>query len=397
MKPILFTGLRPTGDLHLGHYVSLIQPLMKYKGQYQIFIMIADLHAQTELRKDKVNYQCFSDDLNSNTMFALQIITDFLSPDEFVVFRQSDLKEYHLDLFYKLLMISRHNQVFGNPIFIDAMKTELFKIIDLLKLHPKVREALKIFINDTPESLYGHISEPMTNKLVRYLSALLDWGEVKLTTPLIEKIVKQLNTRIGVMGFATYPILMAADILLYQPEYTLVGKDQNPHIQITNDLAKNINNTFGFSIKGTTAMIDYAQTLKGIDGSKMSKTLGNYIPLKSLLSDSKSGVDLFLKMKSHPHRLNEPGNAAECLVGEYWNAFDSYLNHPINIGEICSTGRLGCERCKFELFDHLRIIIQRDLRCKRIFEDTDKMFREGAEVARQRIMEGELIKKHFIG
>lgn len=392
MKPILLTGFRPTGDFHLGHYLSLIEPLIKHKNDYRIFLMVADLHAQTGLRQPKVNYQSFSDDLECNILFALQIITDFLDPKDFVVFRQSDLREYHLDLFYKLLMVSRHNLTFGNPVFIDAMRTEIHNGIDLLKLEPVIKSGLKQFIQNHPEVLWGNISDQMEQELYMFLAVNHKWIKKEAVT----KIVKHLNTRIGVMGFATYPILMAADIILYQPEYTLVGRDQSPHIQIANDLVKILNKTFDFKVKPTKPMIDLAQTLKGNDGCKMSKSLGNYIPLKHLLRKDNLGFDWFLKMKSYPRRINEAGKADECLVAQYWNQFDCYLNNPMNISEICAKGVLSCFLCKDQLFKTIKIIIQKNMRENRIFEDTDQMLKDGAEVARQRILEGELIKKHFI-
>lgn len=390
MKPILLTGFRPTGDLHLGHYLSLIEPLLKYKNEYQIFLMVADLHAHTGLRQPKMNYQSFLDNLECDTLFALQIITDFLDPDAFVVFRQSDLREYHLDLFYKLLMVSRHSLTFGNPVFIDAMRTELRNDIDLLKLEPAIKTGLKVFIQDHHEVLWGNISDQMEQELYMFLAMNYKWIKKEAVT----KIVKHLNTRIGVMGFATYPILMAADIILYQPEYTLVGQDQSPHIQITNDLVKILNKTFGFNVQPTIPMINLAQTLKGNDGCKMSKTMKNYIPLKHLLRKDDLGKDWFMRMKSYPRRIDEGGKPSECLVWEYWWQFD---DSPYNIiNQSCLKGLTNCAGCKYELFQHVKSMVQKHTRGNRVFEDTDQMLRDGAEVARKRILEGELIKKHFI-
>lgn len=392
MKSVLLTGFRPTGNLHLGHFISLIEPILRYKDQHQIFIMIADLHAHTELRKPMVDYLHFSDDLAISAHMALQIITNFVDPKDIVVFRQSDLKEYHLDLFYKLLMVSRHNLTFGNPVFVDSMETELHREIDLLKLDPFVRQWIKIFIDNNPEVLWGNISESMTKKLkAHFFGAPTDWSKYKVTVELIEKTVKHLNTRIGVMGFATYPILMAADIILYQPEYTLVGKDQNPHIQITNDLVKIMNKTFGFDLQPTKAMICSESTLKGNDGLKMSKTAGNYIPLKQLLRNDNLALEWFTKMKSYPRRLDEAGNPRECLVAEYWNTFGSS-----SIQDMCATGKLGCLECKNNLYQLVKSRIRSLLRENRIYEDTEKMLKEGAEVARQRLMDGELARSYFI-
>lgn len=82
------------------------------------------------------------------------------------------------------------------------------------------------------------------------------------------------------MGTFNYPVLMAADILLYSPDLVPVGKDQKQHVEITRDIAEKFNSTYGETFKlPKEHIIDSVETVPGVDGQKMSKSYGNYIPL----------------------------------------------------------------------------------------------------------------------
>lgn len=346
-KPVLLTGFRPTGDLHLGHYFSLIDPIIRMQNNYKIYVLVADLHALTEFRKyPTIDYQMFKNDIHKYTVNALTILSHFVDINKLVIFKQSDLMRYHYDLFYKLLMLSKHNLTFGNPVFIDAMQGEYYKSIDALNLNPQVKKVLKKFIEYAPELLWGNISNHLAHDLANYLTA----NDVQLSNQVIDRIVKILNTRSGVTGFATYPILMAADIILYSPKYVLVGNDQAPHLYITNELIKIVNNTFGLELDKVSPMIDHAQTLKGNDGRKMSKTFDNHLPLEYLLMDEQAGMSWCMKLKTFSKLKGEPGKVDECLAGEYSKLFD--INHSYT--ERCIDGSVGCVECKQNLFIEIR-------------------------------------------
>ena len=349
-RPIIFTGIRPTGELHLGHYFSLIRPIKEYYETHQIFLMIADLHALTELRTNEIDYNELLNELSINTARCIDMINQFVPVDQLTIFRQSDLRRYHYDLFYKLLMLSRHNQTFGNPVFQDAMRAEFFNEIDMMKLDAELKKLLKQFIIENPEILWGNISKQMGNRL---LDLCINVG-IKLSEYQFEKIIKTLNTRIGVLGLSSYPVLMAADIILYDPKYVLVGKDQSPHLQITNDFIRILNQTFNKSISPIAPLIVDEKTIKGNDGNKMSKTLGNYVPLKYFFKSTvNKSLDWFMQFKTYPRRKEEAGDPDQCPVAEFYRTVALDCVHFAQ----CREGQIGCVTCKYSLHDQVKTLI----------------------------------------
>lgn len=380
MKPILLTGFRPTGDLHLGHYFSLIDPIIQNQNDFKIFVLVADLHALTELRKSaRIDFSQFKSEIDHNTESAIIAISHFVNIDNLVIFRQSDLMRFHYDLFYKLLMLSRHNLTFGNPIFIDAMRSELSKDIDSLKLDSTYKDLLNEFVVDHQEILWGNISSDLENQLFLFIRDRY----IALSKSQVTKIVKLLNTRVGVMGLATYPILMAADIILYRPQYVLVGSDQEPHIQITNDLIKIMNNTFGTTIDKVHPMIYNTMTLKGNDGRKMSKTFNNHIPLMDLANGF--GLNWFKSLRTYPRLKNQCGNPNECLVGEYSKVF-KVNNYCI---QRCSEGSVGCVECKTSLYNDIDLLMNyKSPYDKEI--DINQILNNGSNIAIDRIVDNKI-------
>lgn len=105
------------------------------------------------------------------------------------------------------------------------------------------------------------------------------------------------------MGLFNYPVLMAADILLYSPDIVPVGRDQKQHIEYARDIAQKFNNTYGETFKlPEDLIVEEVETVSGVDGQKMSKSYGNTIPLfgadaeikkavMSIVTDSKEPAD----------------------------------------------------------------------------------------------------------
>lgn len=334
-KPILFTGIRPTGELHLGHYLSIIDPIVKNIDNYQVVVMIADLHALTELRNNKTMRQV-AQEIDDNVKQILDTLSMFVDLSSLIVFRQSDLQQYHYNLFYKLLMISKNHMTFGNPIFIEAMTTEYEHEIDLLKLDSDIKTSLKDFFSDHPELLVTGISNE--EEITRFLLTRFEMSKTS-----IKKIIKYLNTRVGVAGFAMYPILMAADIILHGGDYILVGSDQIPHLQITNELIKLLNNSWCVSVKVPDKVVVHSKTIKGIDGRKMSKTLNNHLPIIHVFDDECR--EFINQLRTYSRRRDETGIPEECVVWEYFNAFDL----TSDCIDKCRVAQVGCVNCKQSL------------------------------------------------
>lgn len=389
-KPMLFTGIRPTGELHLGHYFSIIEPMVKRQKDHQIVIMIADLHSLTSLRKACKNIMLHevAHDISTYTDEIINVLSRFIKIDNenVIIFRQSDLREYHYDLFYKLMMISRHSMTFGNPIFSEAMIIEYEREVDLLKLDIKMKDLIKQFIHWTPEILWGNISERIGIDLKTFLiKKYNELHRISIEEDKIDKIIRYLNTRIGVIGLASYPILMAADIILHNPEYVIVGSDQIPHMQITNDLVDLLNKYWDLLIRQPKGVIIHSKTVKGSDGRKMSKSYGNHLSINDLFDDD-SGV-FFNKIKTYSRKREDTGIPSRCLVGEYFNLF----NLTNNCLDLCKVAQIGCVECK----SILRKSIMEFISTTAIFKSSnhENLLIDGANIMKERINNNTILRK----
>ncbi|MFZ1685437.1 MAG: tryptophan--tRNA ligase [Candidatus Zixiibacteriota bacterium] len=162
-------------------------------------------------------------------------------------------------------------------------------------------------------------------------------------------------------AFLGYPVLQAADICLYNAHKVPVGKDQEKHIWLANDLAKRFNQLYGETFVEPEALFTEIPLILGADNRKMSKSYNNHIPLDFSEEDTVKRLKTFF---TDPKKLrkNDPGNPDGCPV---------YLLHrvytPNAVNEIappCRTGELGCVDCKMRLAKNLNDAL-RPIRDKR--------------------------------
>lgn len=269
-KKVILSGMRPTGRLHIGHYVGALENWIKLQNEYQNYHLIADYHVLTT-------------NLNSENIYrdSIEMLIDWLSagldPEKSPMFRQSQIKEHaelHL-IFSMLISVSR------------------------LERNPTLKDQ-----------------------------------------------VRDLNIEALVYGHLGYPVLQAADILLYKGEKVPVGEDQVPHVEITRELARRFNNQYGEVFPEPEPLLTKFSRLVGLDGNaKMSKSLGNTI----LLSDDAEAVKSKLrKAVTDPQKLRkgDPGHPEVCLVFSYHKRFN-----PDEVSAIdadCRSGKLGCVDCKLK-------------------------------------------------
>lgn len=151
-------------------------------------------------------------------------------------------------------------------------------------------------------------------------------------------------------GHLGYPILQAADILIYKAHLVPVGEDQLPHVELTREVARKFNKTYGDVFIVPSGRVTEFSRLPGLDGRKMSKSLGNTI----LLSDEPDEIANKVKRAvTDPAkiRLGDPGNPEICNVFIYHKKFN-----PEEVDEIekdCRSGALGCVACKKNLAEKL--------------------------------------------
>jgi tryptophanyl-tRNA synthetase len=126
-------------------------------------------------------------------------------------------------------------------------------------------------------TLFRHSDVPQVTELAWILSTLAPMGLLERATSYKDKLARGMSANVGLFS---YPILMAADILIYDSDVVPVGKDQKQHIEITRDLAGKMNETYGQIFKLPEPRIQLeTETVPGIDGQKMSKSYGNNVDI----------------------------------------------------------------------------------------------------------------------
>jgi len=153
-------------------------------------------------------------------------------------------------------------------------------------------------------------------------------------------------------GFLGYPVLQAADILLYKPDFVPVGKDQLPHLELTRELARRFNDIYKTRVfPEPKEHLTKFPKVPGTDGRKMSKSYGNTINL----SDAEPVVRQKLKtMVTDPARVrrNDPGNPDVCPVYEFHKIYSPQAVQD-QINKECRTAAIGCIDCKKLVADRM--------------------------------------------
>ena len=157
---------------------------------------------------------------------------------------------------------------------------------------------------------------------------------------------------LGTYGFLGYPVLQAADILLYKPDFVPVGKDQLPHLELTREIARRFNDIYKTPVfpEPKEHLTKFPKVL-GTDGRKMSKSYHNTINL----SDAEPVVRQKLKtMVTDPARVRrtDPGNPDICPVYEFHKIYSSV---PVQeqINKDCRSAAIGCIDCKKQVADKM--------------------------------------------
>jgi tryptophanyl-tRNA synthetase len=289
-KKRILSGMRPTGKLHIGHYVGALENWINLQQEYENYHLIADYHVlTTNLNSDSI----YQDSIDMLIDWLASGLDPVISP----MFRQSQIKEH----------------------------TELHLIFSMLVT---------------------------VNRLER--------------NPTVKDQVRDLNIENVIYGHLGYPVLQAADILLYKGDLVPVGEDQVPHIEITREIARKFNNQYGVVFPEPEPKLTAFARLSGLDGdAKMSKSLGNTI----LLSDDEETIKTKLKKaKTDPQKMrkNDPGRPEVCLVFSYHKKFTPNEIPEIEAG--CRSGALGCVDCKMKCSANISNFIAPILEKRKYYE-----------------------------
>lgn len=179
---------------------------------------------------------------------------------------------------------------------------------------------------------------------------------------------------LGTYGFLGYPVLQAADILIYKGDFVPVGEDQVPHVELTREIGRRFNLFYGKHkpvFPEPQPLLTPAAKLPGTDGRKMSKSYGNTI----MLTDPEPVIRQKLKtMVTDPARVrrSDPGNPDVCPVGDLHKIFsDRATIEKVNVG--CRSAGIGCIECKSWAADALVNILNPMQERRKKYEDHPKL------------------------
>lgn len=309
MSKKVLSGMRPTGKLHIGHYLGALENWLDLQNKYNCHFLIADYHVLTTNLDTSEIYQ------NSIDML-IDWLAVGIDPVKAPMFRQSQIKEH----------------------------TELFLIFSMLIT---------------------------TARLER--------------NPTLKDQIRDLNIESVIYGHLGYPVLQAADILLYKGDFVPVGEDQVPHVEITREIARRFNNQYGNVFPECEPLLTKFKRIIGLDGNaKMSKSLGNTI----YLSDDRETVKQKLrKAVTDPQKIrkNDPGHPDVCVVFSYHQRFNESEIQEIETN--CKNGSLGCVDCKLKCAEKisqmLEPILEKRKNLENHIDDVKDILHDGEKRARE--------------
>ena len=225
-------------------------------------------------------------------------------------------------------------------------------------------------------TLFRHSDVPQVTELAWILSTVAPMGLLERAHSYKDKLARGLPATVGLFG---YPILMAADILIYDSDVVPVGKDQKQHIEITRDLAGKMNEAFGEILKLPEARIKAAtETVQGIDGQKMSKSYGNNIDIFGAEKEMRKRV---MSIVTDSASVEAPKDPAQSTVFKLYSLIAS-KDEIATMREQFLKGGTGYGDFKKQLFEKLwEYFAPMRKRREEILEDEsyiDNILEEGA-------------------
>jgi tryptophanyl-tRNA synthetase len=273
---IVFSGIQPSGELHLGNYLGAVRNWVALQDQYRCFYCVVDYHAIAQL------YEPAEMPARTRNM-AIDIMACGVDPERATLFIQSDVPEH----------------------------TELTWV----------------------------------------LSSVAPQGELERMTQFKDKIAH--NPHNINLGIFAYPVLEAADILLYGATRVPVGEDQRQHLELSREIVRRFNARFGETFAEPVPLFSTTPKILGLDGqAKMSKSVGNTIAL------AESEPDIWNKLRgaaTDPARVkrSDPGTPEKCNIFTLHKFFsDAERQAAAHAG--CTSASIGCIDCKKMLFEGVK-------------------------------------------
>jgi tryptophanyl-tRNA synthetase len=282
MKHRVFSGMRPTGRLHLGHLVGALDNWVKMQDTHDCVFGIVDWHALTTEYRDV-------EKVRRNVLeIAIDWFAAGIDPERSIVMIQSLVPE-----------------------------------------HAELHLLFSMFV-----------PVPWLERVPTYKEQMQQLKEKDLST----------------YGFLGYPLLQAADILIYKADTVPVGEDQVSHIELCREVARRFNSFYEPVFPEPQALLTKSPKLPGTDGRKMSKSYGNEIQISE---DPASVRQKILTMMTDParKRRSDPGNPDVCPVFDLHKVFSAEAVQEW-AAHGCGAATIGCIDCKKKLLEGLLPVIE---------------------------------------
>jgi len=251
--------------------------------------------------------------------------------------------------------------------------------------HDMVLDWLACGIDPDKSLLYVQSDVAEHLELQMFLSCLTPLGWLE-RNPTYKEQLREITTRdLQTYAFLGYPVLQAADILLYKADAVPIGEDQLPHLELCREIGRRFNFLYKKAVFGDCKpILTQTPRLLGTDNRKMSKSYGNTINLSDSAEEVKAKA---VKMITDPKRIrmNDPGHPQECNVYSYYQVFAPEGKQKA-VYDWCTGATKGCVDCKKELSAHVNELLG-PIREKRLKLEKNKGYVEdvlkaGAQKAR---------------
>jgi tryptophanyl-tRNA synthetase len=188
-------------------------------------------------------------------------------------------------------------------------------------------------------------------ELYMILSFMTPLGWLERCPTYKEQLREVTNRDLSTYGFLGYPVLQAADIMLYKAQAVPVGEDQLPHLELTREICRRFNGLYKKEVfPEPAALLTKTPRILGLDGRKMSKSYNNFIAISEEPKNIRQKIG---NMFTDPLRikLSDPGHPETCNVHNYYAVFAPERKNEID--ELCRNSRIGCTECKKQLAEIL--------------------------------------------